>query len=249
MHRTLGFSEFPGNPVAYPETLLGQAVCGMSKPASAHEYELVAAKLDTDIDPLGSDGDSHWDFDTRLDVVTDGSDSEAETKALRRRDSDSAALTHHSSKIGSASAPESSRVQVCAVGCARGPRCRACTCGGVAVVICASPALGPACLQRLSTTSDGQSSMYDYFDQPTRLVRLKSNEIISTSTVSLGDADAAPSPPSGRKLQPWQMITLSMFWMGFALWTYMFIVLMLPAQVRLPSLPLTSPSVYHAVLV
>ena len=35
-----------------------------------------------------------------------------------------------------------------------------------------------------------------------------------------------------RKLQTWQIVALSMFWWGFALWMYMFVVLMIPGQVR-----------------
>ncbi len=37
----------------------------------------------------------------------------------------------------------------------------------------------------------------------------------------------------GRKLLTWQIIALSMFWWGFALWMYMFVVLMIPGQVLL----------------
>lgn len=36
----------------------------------------------------------------------------------------------------------------------------------------------------------------------------------------------------GRKLATWQIVALSMFWWGFALWMYMFVVLMIPGQVR-----------------
>jgi hypothetical protein len=44
---------------------------------------------------------------------------------------------------------------------------------------------------------------------------------------------AGASASSGRKLQTWQIVALSMFWWGFALWMYMFVVLMIPGQVSL----------------
>jgi hypothetical protein len=46
----------------------------------------------------------------------------------------------------------------------------------------------------------------------------------------VGSVNAVPS--QGKKLATWQIVALSMFWWGFALWMYMFVVLMIPGQVR-----------------
>ena len=78
----------------------------------------------------------------------------------------------------------------------------------------------------------------------TMMFRIKSNDQLfrvppdTGGSIELGadfepiNVSVAVAGGAGRKLQTWQVVALSMFWWGFALWMYMFVVLMIPGQVR-----------------